>query len=123
MGLDRSYFEDKYNDVQSNSEIGTGRFLKQFLKFIFPFIFLMIIFNMFNSICFGFTIAPSWNNLIMQFVFIANIIVNIIVFKNPNLGIRYLGVFNIAFWLILIALIIMIFIILLIVNLGKINST
>lgn len=123
MGLDRSYFEDKYNDVHNNTEVGYIRSGKEFLKFIFPFIFLMIIFNMFNSSCFGFTFSPSWNNLIIQFVFIANIIGNIIVFKNPNLGIRYLGVSNIAFWLILIALIIMIFIILLIVNLGKINSS
>lgn len=125
MGLDRSYFEEKYISVRNNTETGIARRGKEFLKFIFPFIFLMIIFNMFNSICFGFTIAPSWNNLIIQFVFIVNIIVNIIVFKqksDSNEGTRYLGLLNLLFWTILLLLIIFIVIIIVIVTFSKINS-
>ena len=57
---------------------------------------------MFNSINFGLTLAPSWYNIIYQYVFILNIIGNIYTYFSKSSILLYNIKFLIAFIIIFI---------------------
>jgi len=74
IGLDSSYFEDMYNNVnekESLIEEGLG-----VIYSILIFIVLLPIIYFYNSTVFGLTSSPSWYNILYQIVFIINILGN-----------------------------------------------
>jgi len=104
-GLDIGYLEEVYKEVGNNSE--RPSYLSQVMDYIYTvliFIFLVIIFGAYNSTNFGMIHTPSWYNIIYQFIFIANIIGNIMTYANGGGLLTY----NMTFLLIIIIIIIII---------------
>jgi hypothetical protein len=104
MGFDYSYFEDVYKNIKNNKE---ESILTEGLNIIYSiliFILLFPIFYMYNSICFGLTLSPSWYNPLYQFVFIANIVGNLYTYNSKGsilfFNIKFLIAFIIIFLLI-----------------------
>ena len=104
MGMDKSYFEQIYENMQNNNEISNKSDIMKFLNKLLPFIFLLLILNLFNSSVFGLTLSPSWFNLLYQLLFIINIIGNIYTYNKKGSLIS----FNIYFFLIFIFVVIFI---------------
>ena len=102
MGLDKSYFEKIYENMDNNIDTSLGSKIMNFLNKLFPFIFLLIILNLFNSSVFGLSLSPSWYNILYQVLFIANIIGNINTYKSNGSLITFNIYFYIAFILIII---------------------
>ena len=102
MGLDKSYFEKIYENMENNIETSTGSKIMNFFNKFFPFIFLLMILNLFNSTAFGLSLSPSWYNILYQVLFIANIIGNIKTYRSNG----SLITFNIYFFIIFILIII-----------------
>jgi hypothetical protein len=108
-GLDTGYFEEVYKDVSNNAV--KSSYLSQVMDYIYTFIIfivLVIIFYTYNSINFGMTSYPSWYNILYQFIFIANIIGNILTYSNGGglltynmifLGVVLLIIFAIALFM------------------------
>ena len=108
MGLDSAYFQDTYKLIENNNEnsfITTG--IKQIYS-ILLFILMMPFIYFYNSTTFGFTSSPSWYNLLYQFVFIANLIGNILCKPNNYSYLKY----NLIFLSVIIIIAIIYFIIL-----------
>ena len=107
MGLDTSYFEDVYNDIQNNKEekdiVKKGfNIIYIILSYALIFIVLSPIFYMYNSICYGLTLSPSWYNILYQIVFIINIIGNYYTYINKMSILRFNIIFVIVFVVIFI---------------------
>ena len=105
-GLDTSYFEDTYREIKNNSE-NTFFSLSKGLNLLYSVLLTILmapLLGFYNTISFGFTLSPSWYNMLFQLIFFINIIGNIIVyFKNQSLL-----WYNIIFLSVLILLIIII---------------
>ena len=107
MGLDTSYFEEKYKE---NKNINENSTLTKGLNLLYSILLFTVIFPLlyfYNSTAFGFTSSPSWLNLLYQIVFIANIIGNIIIYKKNKSHLW----FNIIFFMVFILIFIIITII------------
>ena len=127
MGLDRSYFEEIYKNVENNTEnsifknplllLSKGWNL---LLTILIFILLVMIFYFYNSTNFGLTSSPSWYNMIYQIIFIIIITWNLVKYNDDRIPINEklisLLVLNRWFLFGAIILIILIFIIMLIIG-------
>jgi hypothetical protein len=127
MGLDRSYFEEIYKNVENNTEnsifknptllLSKGWNL---LLTILIFILLLMIFYFYNSTNFGLTSSPSWYNMIYQIIFIIIITWNLVKYRDdriPN-NEKLLSLLVLNRWFLFgsIILIIFIFIIMLIIG-------
>jgi hypothetical protein len=102
MGLDTSYFEDVYNKNKNNND---NSILKKGLNLLYTaliFIFILPIIYIYNSITFGFTISPSWYNLLYQVVFILNIIGNITCYFTKKSHLMFNIIFIVVFIIIMI---------------------
>ena len=102
MGLDTSYFEDVYNNIQNNKEEKnivkkTINVVYTIISYILIFILLCPIFFMYNSINYGLTLSPLWYNILYQIVFIANIIGNYYTYINKKSILRFNVIFLIVF--------------------------
>jgi hypothetical protein len=97
MGLDKNFLIKKKDilSIQENSILKKGL---NILYTVFIFILLAPIFYLYNSITFGFTLSPTWYNMLYQILFIINIIGNYICYQN---NISYI-LFNIVFIIIFI---------------------
>jgi len=93
MGLDSSYFEEVYKNIQNNKDETILTKGIDIIYSILIFILLFPIFYMFNSINFGLTLSPSWYNILYQYVFILNIIGNIFTYYSK----KSILLFNIKF--------------------------
>jgi hypothetical protein len=112
MGLDTSYFEEIFKKVKNNSESSIIEKGLNILYTILLFIILFPIIYFYNSINFGFTLSPSWYNLLYQFVFILNIACNLYCYYYKK---SYL-VYNIGFLISFIIVFIVISVILYVIN-------
>ena len=127
MGLDRSYFEEVYKDIENNKEnsifknplliLSKGWNL---LLTILIFILLVMIFYFYNSTNFGLTSSPSWYNMLYQIIFIIIITWNLVKYNDDkipnNEKLTSLLILNRWFLFGAIILIIFIFIIMLIIG-------
>jgi len=127
MGLDRSYFEEIYKDVENNKEnsifknpvliLSKGWNL---LLTILTFILLAMIFYFYNSTSFGLTSSPSWYNMLYQILFIINITWNLSKYNDDKIPhderLISLLSFNRNFLIGIIVIVILIFIIMLIIG-------
>ena len=127
MGLDRSYFEEIYKDVENNKEnsifknpvliLSKGWNL---LLTILTFILLAMIFYFYNSTSFGLTSSPSWYNMLYQILFIINITWNLSKYNDDKIphNERLISLLscNRNFLIGIIVIVILIFIIMLIIG-------
>ena len=127
MGLDRSYFEEVYKDIENNKEnsifknpvliLSKGWNL---LLTILTFILLAMIFYFYNSTNFGLTSSPSWYNMLYQIIFIINITWNLLKYNDDKIPhderLISLLSFNRNFLIGIIVIVILIFIIMLIIG-------
>jgi hypothetical protein len=104
MGLDKSYFEKIYENMQNNNLISNSSKISNFFSKLFPFILFLIILNLFNSSVFGLSLSPSWYNILYQVLFIFNILGNIYTYNSNG----SLITFNIYFFIIFIFAVIII---------------
>jgi len=105
MGYDKFYLEESYKKYKENKD--QNNIVKTGLNMVYTillFIFILPIIYMYNSITFGFTSSPLWYNLLYQFLFIINIIGNIICYHTKKSHL----IFNIIF--IIVSIIIMVLI-------------
>lgn len=102
MGLDTSYLEDSYKKVNNNNE---NSIIKKGLNILYTaliFIFILPIIYMYNSITFGFTLNPSWYNILYQIVFILNIVGNINCYYTKKSHLMFNIIFVIIFIVVMI---------------------
>jgi hypothetical protein len=102
MGLDTSYLEDSYKNVNNNNENSIIKKGLNTLYTILIFIFILPIIYMYNSITFGFTLSPSWYNLLYQIVFILNIVGNINCYYTKKSHLTFNIIFIIIFIVVMI---------------------
>ena len=117
MGLDTSYFEDEYKNINNNKEESLLTSGLNILYTILIFILLMPIFYMYNSINFGLSLSPSWYNLLYQIVFIINILGNVYTYLSKG----SILLFNIKFLIGFIITFIVISVIFYAINIQKNN--
>ena len=92
MGLDRSYFEEIYKDIENNTENSIFKNSSLILSkgwnllvTILTFIILMMVFYFYNSTNFGLSSSPSWYNMLYQIIFIILITCNISKYNNDKI--------------------------------------
>jgi hypothetical protein len=99
--LKKRYYGLEIYKTNENSIIKKGLNL---LYTILIFIFILPLIYMYNSITFGLTSSPAWYNLLYQFVFIINILGNIICYSSKKSNL----IFNIIFIIVFIVIMILI---------------
>ncbi len=115
MGLDSSYFEDIYKNMNNNKEETIIEKGTNILYSVLIFLLLIPIFMFYNNANFGLLFTPSWYNIIYQIIFISNIFGNI--YTKSNNG--SLLLFNVKFLIGFIILMLIVVFILYIVSLIK----
>lgn len=102
MGLDSSYFEDTIKKTKNNEETSLVTKGLNLLYTVLIFIIVAPLLYFYNTTTFGFTLSPSWYNILYQFVFIANILGNNYCLNNGKSLLMYNIYFFIVFIIIMI---------------------
>jgi hypothetical protein len=111
-GLDTSYFEDTYKVVKNNNQNSIlSRGLNLLYSILLTLFVMMPLLGFYNTVNFGYTLNPSWTNLLCQFIFYINIIGNIFIFFNKKSFLKYnlIFLFSLIIIIIIISLIIYFF--------------
>jgi len=96
LGIDTLYFKDIYekmNKINNGSSITIVKTIIEYIVTFIVFIFTFSILYLYNNANFAYLFSPSWYNTIYQFIFISNIILNIVCHNNKGSYIKYNGIF------------------------------
>jgi hypothetical protein len=110
LGFDTAYFKDLYEKMNKiNNSTGELTIVKTIIEYLvtgFVFIFTFGIIYLYNTCNFAYGFSPVWYNTIYQFIFMINIILNIVCHQNKGSYAKYNGIFFGILFLILIGVVI-----------------
>lgn len=97
LGFDTDYFKNLYEKMNKiNNGFGGPTIVKTIMQYLvigFVFIFTFGIIYMYNTCNFAYGFSPVWYNTIYQFIFMINIILNIVCHQNKGSYAKYNGIF------------------------------